>query len=81
MTEGKGVIQRPCIPDGIQDGLPCHVTIPILDVALDDTNARVGIHYCLHPEYYHGDSPTDANAILNWGNKTVVGVLKPVIEV
>ena len=52
-----------------------------LDIALDDTKARIDIHYFMHPECRDGDSLTDADAILEWVDKTVVGVLKPVIEV
>ena len=81
MAEGEGVIQHPCVPDGVQDSFSFYFVLPILDVALNYTNARVGIYYCLYPECCDGDSPADADNILDWGDKTVVGVLKPVIKV
>ena len=81
MAEGEGVIQCSCIPDGIQDGFPAYFIVSILDVALDNVEARVSIYYCLHPEFCYWCSPTDADAILGWSAKTVVGVLKLVIEV
>ena len=45
VAEGEGVIQHPYVMGRIQDGFPCYFITPILDVALDDTKAKVGIHY------------------------------------
>ena len=81
MADGNGVIQCPCVADGIQDSFPYYFIIPILDVALDDATARVSIHYCLYPKCCDGHSPIDVDAILDWGDKTIVGVLKLVIGV
>ena len=52
----------------------------ILDDALDNAEARVGIYYCLHPKCWYWYSITDADDILDLGDNTVVGALKPVIE-
>ena len=52
----------------------------ILDDALDNAEARVGIYYCLYPKCWYWYSITDADNILGLGDKTVVGALQLVIE-